>query len=146
MLKIYLDNCCYNRPFDDLTQEKINLEASAIETIFRKHIDKEVKIYKSRAIDYEITKISDGDKKRKVEDLYDGLELENISYTYNLDTRVEELEKANIHFMDAYHVAYAESKELDYFITVDKQLINASKKLNLKIKILNPIEFIMEVI
>ena len=23
MLKIYLDNCCYNRPFDDLSQEKI---------------------------------------------------------------------------------------------------------------------------
>ncbi len=27
MLKLYLDNCCYNRPFDDLKQEKINLEA-----------------------------------------------------------------------------------------------------------------------
>jgi hypothetical protein len=29
MLKIYLDNCCYNRPFDDLSQEKINDEATA---------------------------------------------------------------------------------------------------------------------
>ena len=27
MFKLYLDNCCYNRPFDDLTQEKINLES-----------------------------------------------------------------------------------------------------------------------
>ena len=27
MLKIYLDNCCYSRIFDDLTQEKINLES-----------------------------------------------------------------------------------------------------------------------
>ncbi len=103
-------------------------------------------IYKSRAIDYEISRISDGDKRRQVEDLYDGLELENIAYTYELDKRVEELEKYNIHYMDAYHIAYAESKEVDYFITVDKQLINASKKANLKIKIINPIEFIMEVI
>lgn len=31
MLKLYLDNCCYNRPFDNLEQEKINLEANAIE-------------------------------------------------------------------------------------------------------------------
>jgi hypothetical protein len=23
MLRVYLDNCCYNRPFDDLTQKKI---------------------------------------------------------------------------------------------------------------------------
>ena len=29
MLKIYLDNCCCGRPFDDLSQEKINDEATA---------------------------------------------------------------------------------------------------------------------
>ncbi len=109
------------------------------------YVNNKITIYKSRSIDYEISRISDGDKRRQVEDLYDGLELENIPYTYELDKRVEELEKYNIHYMDAYHIAYAESKEVDYFITVDKQLINASKKVNLKIKVINPIEFIMEV-
>ena len=109
------------------------------------YVNNKITIYKSRAIDYEISRISDGDKRRQVEDLYDGLELENIPYTYELDKRVEELEKYNIHYMDAYHIAYAERKEVDYFITVDKQLINASKKANLKIKVINPIEFIMEV-
>ena len=29
MLKIYLDNCCYGRPFDDLSQKKIEDEAKA---------------------------------------------------------------------------------------------------------------------
>ena len=48
--------------------------------------------------------------------------------------------------MDAYHIAYAESKKIDYFITVDKQLINASKKADLELKVVNPMEFIMEVI
>lgn len=109
------------------------------------YVNNKIIIYKSRAIDYEISRISDGDKRRQVEDLYDGLELENIPYTYELDKRVEELERYNIHYMDAYHIAYAKSKEVDYFITVDKQLINASKKANLKIKVINPIEFIMEV-
>ena len=52
----------------------------------------------------------------------------------------------NIHYMDAYHIAFAESEEIDYFVTVDKQLINSSKKSNLKTKVINPIEFIMEVI
>lgn len=102
-------------------------------------------IYKSRVIDYEISKIVDEYKRRQVEDLYDGLELENIPYTYELDKRVVELEKYNIHYMDAYHIAYAESKGMDYLITVDKQLINASKIANLKIKVINPIKFIMEV-
>ena len=48
--------------------------------------------------------------------------------------------------MDAYHISYAESKNLDYFITVDKQLINACKRANLELKVVNPMEFIMEVI
>ena len=110
------------------------------------YVNNKIIIYKSRAIDYEISRISDVDKRRQVEDLYDGLELESILYTYELDKRVEELEKCGIHFMDAYHIAYAESKEVDYFITVDKQLINASKKSDLKIKVINPIQFIMEVV
>ena len=29
MVKIYLDNCCFNRPFDDQTQIKIHLETQA---------------------------------------------------------------------------------------------------------------------
>ena len=48
--------------------------------------------------------------------------------------------------MDAYHIAYAEINKLDYFITVDKQLLNASNRANLNLKVINPIEFIMEVI
>ena len=28
-LKVYLDTCCYNRPYDDQTQLRINLEAQA---------------------------------------------------------------------------------------------------------------------
>lgn len=110
------------------------------------YVNNKVVIYKSGAIDYEISRISNGDKKRQVEDLYDGLGLENIPYTYELDKRVEELEKCNVHYMDAYHIAYAESKKVDYLITVDKQLINASKRTNLNVKVINPIEFIMEVI
>lgn len=47
--------------------------------------------------------------------------------------------------MDAYHIAYAESKNIDYFVTVDRQLINASKKANLNLKVVNPVEFVMEV-
>ena len=29
MLKIYLDNCCYNRPYDDQSQLRISLETQA---------------------------------------------------------------------------------------------------------------------
>ncbi len=35
-MKIYLDNCCYNRPFDDQTQERIHLESEAILAMLRR--------------------------------------------------------------------------------------------------------------
>lgn len=146
MLKLYLDNCCYNRPFDNLEQEKINLEANAIENIFRKHINKEVEIYKSMAIDFEISKIKSDNKRRQVEDLYDAMELTEIDYSEEIKQRAIELRQYNIKDMDSLHLAFAESKDADYFITTDRLLINASKRANLKIKVINPIEFIMEVI
>lgn len=146
MLKLYLDNCCYNRPFDDLTQEKVNLEASAIETLFRKHINKEIEIYKSMAIDFEISKINYENKRRQVEDLYDAIESIEITYSEEIKQRAVELRKYNIKDMDSLHLAFAESEDVDYFITTDRLLINASKRADLKIKVINPIEFIMEVI
>ena len=35
VIKVYLDNCAYNRPFDDQTQVKIALEAIAKQHIQR---------------------------------------------------------------------------------------------------------------
>lgn len=146
MINIYLDNCCYNRPFDDLTQEKINLEANAIEIILKKFINKELEIYKSKVIDFEISKIKDGNKRRQVEDLYDAMNLKEINYLSEIENRAIELKKYNIKDMDALHIAYAESINIDYLITTDRLLINAAKRANLNIKVINPIEFIMEVI
>ena len=37
-MKIYLDVCCLNRPFDDQKQDRIHLESEAIITILR-HIE-----------------------------------------------------------------------------------------------------------
>lgn len=110
------------------------------------YLNKKIKIYSSKAINYEIDNISDGNKKRQVEDLYDGLELEYIPYSKEIEKEAQRLKEFNIHFIDAYHIAYAEINKLDYFITVDKQLLNASKRANLNLKVINPIEFIMEVI
>ena len=77
--------------------------------------------------------------------MYDGLEIEEIPYSNKITQRVQELKAFNVHYIDAYHIAYAENKNVDYFITVDKQLINACKNADLKIKVINPIEFVMEV-
>ena len=74
MIKIYLDNCCYCRPFDDLRQEKNNIEAQAIKVIIDKYWKNKVKIYTSDALIFEMNDIRDEIKKAKVFEVYNNLE------------------------------------------------------------------------
>ena len=146
MLKLYLDNCCYSRPFDDLRQEKNNLEAQAIKVIIDKYCKDEFQIYTSDALVLEMNNIKDQIKRAKVLEVYNKLNLTNIKFSEKIKQRAIELRQYNIKDMDSLHLAFAESKNVDYFITTDRLLINASKRANLKIKVMNPIEFVMEVI
>ena len=81
MLKLYLDNCCYSRPFDDLTQEKNNLEAQAIKVIINKYCNNEFKVYTSDALAFEMKNIKDIIKKAKVLEVYNKLNLTNIEFS-----------------------------------------------------------------
>lgn len=146
MLKLYLDNCCYSRPFDDLTQEKNNLEAQAIKIIIKKYCNDEIKIYTSDALLFEMSNIKDVIKRAKVLEIYNKLNLTSIEFSDKIMERAYEIKKYNIKDMDALHIAYAESINIDYLITTDRLLINASNRATLKTKVMNPIDFIMEVI
>lgn len=42
-MKIYLDNCCFNRPFDDQSQIRIRLESEA-----KLKIQEEIQVKKHR--------------------------------------------------------------------------------------------------
>ena len=141
MIKIYLDNCCYSRPFDNEVNKEIENEIKAIEKIMKRYLKKELEIYKSKIIDFEINKMPIGNKRRQVEDLYDSLELKEIKYSDKVQDIVKRLKENNINNMDAYHIAYAEKENIEYFITVDKILINKAKKIKTKIKVINPIDF-----
>lgn len=43
MISVYLDNCCYNRPYDDQKQLKVHLEAEAKMHIQNMITDKKIK-------------------------------------------------------------------------------------------------------
>lgn len=146
MLKLYLDNCCYSRPFDDLAQEKNNLEAQAIKIIIDRYCKDEFEIYTSDALVLEMNNIKDQIKRAKVLEVYNKLDLTKIQFSNDVIERACEIRQYNVKYMDSLHIAYAESLNVDYLITTDRLLINASSRANLKVKVINPINFIMEVI
>lgn len=53
---LYLDNCCYNRPFDDQTQLKISFESQAKLFVQQEILSGHFKLLWSYVLEYENNK------------------------------------------------------------------------------------------
>ncbi|MBS4887531.1 MAG: PIN domain-containing protein [Clostridiales bacterium] len=145
-MKIYLDNCCYNRPFDDQTQERIHLESEAILTILKRGEIGVYQIIGSDILRLEIERMSDGVKKQRVKELYQVASM-SISYSEEIKDRAAEIvSTSKIRNFDSLHIASAEAAGVDVLITTDDKLEKMAAKLNLKIKVMNPLKFAWEVL
>jgi len=140
-LKIYLDNCCYNRPFDDLTIEKNYLESNA-----KMFIQSLVK-YKGVSLYYSFmsqAEIDDSPYEERKAYILDFVETNAVGFVGKnrfdeIETLAAEIMKTGIKQKDAAHLACSIIAECDYFITTDRHLNNYNTD---RIKIINPIEFV----
>ena len=137
-MRVYLDNCCFNRPFDDQTQLKIKLESEAKLYIQSKILSGNFKLVWSYILDVENNRNPDEEVRRSISDW------KNLAVTYCKENEqilkyAENLQNLGIKPRDALHVACAVYAESDYFLTTDRRL---SKKQVREIPILNPLDFI----
>ncbi len=143
---IYLDNCCYNRPFDDQTQERIHLESEVILTVLKMGQMKQVVIAGSEILKLEMSRMQDNDKKQKVIDLYRVASM-HIPYTEKIKKRSEDIMSVSkIRAFDSLHIASAEEAGADIFLTTDDRLEKMAEKLELGTRVVNPLRFAWEVI
>ena len=56
-MKIYLDNCCYNRPFDQQDNLRVHLESLAKLELQSRIRNGEIQMVWSYILDYEVSKI-----------------------------------------------------------------------------------------
>jgi len=74
------------------------------------------------------------------------IETEKVAYNINIYNRVKELsEQTKIKTLDRFHLSFAENSNDDILLTTDAKFENACSKMNLKIKVINPIKYLMEV-
>lgn len=140
-MRIYLDNCCYNRPYDDQKQIRISLEAQA--KIFIQNAVKrgEIELASSFVMRHENEKNPFTDKRNAIEDFIET----NVSIFISSDKRTEvqniaeEIMSTGIKSADAAHIACAILSGCDYFLTTDDRVLKYHSD---KIKILNPVEFL----
>jgi len=139
-LKIYLDNCSYNRPFDNQNQMKIRLETEAKLYIQAAVRDKKHLLVWSYMSDYENSKSSYEDNKKAIA-LWKSIADEYCPSSNEILELGREIMKNGIKEKDALHIACAIKSGCDYFITTDKRVLNKSVP---DIKLINPINFITE--
>ena len=140
---IYMDNCCFNRPFDDLSNDKVRFESESVLTIIN-YCEQDIWDLCSSDVLYdEIDRMDDIVKKEKVLTLYNSATVD-IEINDNIIRRASDLMQTNIRPFDALHIASAEARHADIFLTTDKKLINASKRVKASVRITNPAIWIVE--
>ena len=68
---IYLDVCCFNRPFDDQTQERVRLESEAVLLILGRCQRGEWQLVGNEVIALEINQTRDSERKSQLRALAD---------------------------------------------------------------------------
>ena len=146
-MKIYLDNCCYNRPFDDQTQPRVREETDAISAIITRTIASNDIILSSDILLFEVMKIKALDKRRAILSMINRLTDKTVALNEQINLRKNDIMCAsNIRDMDAAHLACAEFGDAEFFLTTDDKLIKACENLTLKFRVLNPAIYFKEVI
>lgn len=146
MPRIYLDVCCFNRPFDDQKQERIRLETEAILLILNRcKVDEAWQLLNSQVIDAEIAKILDSERRQGVQlSLSDAVS--KVELSTKIVDRAEQFQSAGIKAFDALHIACAESGQADAMLTTDDRLIRRINRsgITLGTRVVNPVVWVME--
>lgn len=145
-MRIYLDVCCLNRPFDNQAQERIRLESEAVLLILERCQRGEWQLIGSEAVDYEISRIPDIERRLKVFHLSLIARTKQV-VTERAQARAEELEKLGFKALDALHIACAEVAHADVVLTTDDRMLAKAKEFrnSLHIRVENPIIWLIEV-
>ena len=146
-MKIYLDACCLNRPFDDHAQDRIRLESEAVLSILSQSKIKKWLLLNSEIIDIEISKIPDSDKKQRV-GILSSLLKPLILIDENVERRAIVLEDLGFESYDALHIACAEKGKANILLTTDDKFLNKGLQYKdiLTVRVENPVKWLMEVI
>jgi predicted nucleic acid-binding protein len=141
-MRVYLDVCCFNRPFDDQSQIRVRLEAEAKLKIQEEIRSGAFQLVWSYILDYENDKNPYQERKVRISGWKDYAMLD-VQESVELLETANALDKKGLPRLDALHVACAIAAKCAYFLTTDDRILNCSSLVN-TITIADPIRFIKE--
>ena len=139
-MRVYLDNCCFNRPFDDQTRIRVKLEAEAVLHIQGQILAGEIELAWSYVIDYE-NQFNPFPERRNSIQSWKHYAVLKVSETNDILKLAETIGAKGAETFDALHVASAIEAACSHFLTTDDLLLRKLSEFD-KIKIVNPIQYL----
>lgn len=141
-VKVYLDLCCFNRPFDDQSQLLVRLQTEAKLAIQESIRSGSHSLIWSAILDLENIENPDMERKNAIEQ-WRPLSEADVETTADVENLATMLEGQGLKAMDALHLESAIDGGCDCFLTTDKQILRKMKN-DKRLKVLDPVEFIRE--
>ena len=142
-MKIYLDNSCFNRPFDDQKQLRIKLETEAKLNIQERIFQKEIELTWSYIMDFE-NEANPFEQRKLVIKGWKNYASVDTDETKEIIEKAERFHQMGFKSKDSIHLACAISMRCEYFLTTDDEVIKKASGIK-EIKVTDPISFIKEV-
>lgn len=141
-MKIYLDNCCFNRPYDNQVAERIKLETEAKLYIQRLVVDGKLALIWSFMLDYENSANPYPDQREAIAE-WRSLAQEYIPALESIRERGRAIEAATgIKPKDALHLACALEAKCDYLVTTDRSFLKKAQAVT-EARTFNPVDLVM---
>lgn len=140
-MKIYLDTCCLNRPFDDQTSLRISLETQAVVYIMDFVKAKRLDLVSSFVLAYKNSNNPNELRRKHIENFLRKYAIEDVGYESKEEIKRigDPIIMNGIKVRDAYHVASAIFAQCDYFLSTDDKLLKYTSQ---RIILANPMNFI----
>jgi len=143
MIRLYLDNCAFNRPFDDQSHIRVRLEAEAKLYIQGSIKERKTELVWSYILDIENDQ-NPFEEKRNAIAKWKKLAVVDIEETETLKERADSFVASGLKAKDALHVSAAIEGKADFFITTDDSLLKKVAGMA-KIRAANPIDVAGEI-
>jgi predicted nucleic acid-binding protein len=143
MMRIYMDVCCWNRPFDDQMQVRIHLEAEAVLAIVEDILRDRFQLVHSEVVELEIADTPVAERRKRLQ-LMIPKHHSFVRCSPRIEKRSLELASQGFAGVDALHVASAEAGGADFFLTTDDRLLKTAERCasDINVEVANPLEWI----
>ena len=140
-MRVYFNTSALNRPLDDLSSERVRLEAEAVVGLLAAVESGRVDWVGSAYLDFEVDQDPDAERVKRVRSLL-RLVSKSVAASRAVAARARDLERVGFRGLDALHMASAEAGGADLLITTDDRMIRRAVRVgrDLRVRLVSPPE------